>query len=124
AANTYNGSFFGLTTFTDVGQSVSLSKVKGFNFNISFGTELTPSPVPIGIEGGLLGTFSVEATKPYESLPVYGYLNTPSGMGDYKADYFTEKAQPFDRRDYFIGIPISTPDNYMLTGEGLSGGFR
>ncbi len=124
AQNAAKGTLNPFRTFTDHGISTSLSKLRGYNFNISFGTQINPSIAPVAIEGGLTGTFGLTITKPFESVPTYGYLNTPSEIGNYRSDYFTEKAQPFDRRDYFIGIPFSTPDNYMLTGEGLSGGFR
>ncbi len=122
--NTILGTLSPFRTFTDQGVTTSLSKLRGYNFNVSFGAQVNPAVAPIGIEGGLTGTFGLTVTKEKESVPTYGYLNTPSGIGNYRSDYFTEKAQSFDRRDYFIGIPFSTPDNYMLTGEGLSGGFR
>ena len=124
ARATAANSIYNLPMYSDLGRPVNLSKVKGYNFNVSFGAQTNPSVAPVGIEGGLEGSFSVNRTKAKETISAYGYLNTPSGIGSYRSDYFTEKAQPFDRRDYFIGIPFSTPDMYSLTGEGLSGGFR
>ncbi|UII80110.1 hypothetical protein [Flagellimonas sp. CMM7] len=124
AQNTVLGTLSPFRTFTDQGVTTSLSKLRGYNFNVSFGAQVNAAVAPIGIEGGLTGTFALTVTEEKESIPTFGYLNTPSGIGNYRSDYFTEKAQSFDRRDYFIGIPFSTPDNYMLTGEGLSGGFR
>ena len=115
---------FGYRSFTDAGISTSLSKMRGYNFNLSFGLQFNALQVPVGIEGGLTGAFSLNTTKSFETVSTYGYLNTPSEIGNFRSDYFTEKGKPFDRRDYFIGIPFSTPDNYMLSGEGLSGGFR
>lgn len=111
-------------SFADVGQPTSLTKLKGYNFNTSFGLELNPAIAPVGIEAGLTGAFSLNISTPLEAVKTNGYLNTKPGIGDYRSDYLTEKGQAYDRRDYFIGIPFSTPDNYMLTGEGLSGGFR
>ncbi|WAC02745.1 hypothetical protein N7U66_03475 [Lacinutrix neustonica] len=114
-------SLFGLQTFTDVGQSVSLTKMKGMNVNLSYGLQINPAFIPVAVERGYIGTFSVNNSIPYETIEATGYLGS-SNAG--RADHFTEKAQPFDKRDFFIGIPYSSPDNHSLSGEGLSGGFR
>lgn len=124
AGQTVKESLFSAIVSTDVGRPTNLSKIQGYNFNFSMGAELNPSQVPVGIEKGYLGKFSLSFSKYKESIMSYGYLNTPKGIGKHRSDYFTEKAQPFDRRDYFIGMPFSSPDNYILTGEGLSGSFR
>ncbi len=115
------GSYFGLQTFTDVGQSVTLTKVKGINVNLSYGGELNPAIAPVGIEQGYIGSFSLNHSLPFQRLSASGYMGSSTSN---RSDHFTEKAQPFDKRDYFIGIPFSSPDNYSLSGEGLSGGFR
>ena len=91
---------------------------------MSFGAGVNPAIVPVGIEGGTSGSFSVSTELARESVSTNGYLSTPSGLVNSRQDYITEKNQPFDKRDYFLGVPFSTPDSYMLTGEGLSGGFR
>lgn len=106
----YASSLFQIQTYTDVGQNISLSKLRGMNVNISFGGQLNPSITPVGIEGGLLGGFSFNNSEPFQRVV--------------RSDYFTEKANPFDRKDYLLGIPFWTPDNHSLSGEGLSGGFR
>lgn len=124
ATGAATGTLTPFRTFTDMGIPTSLSKLNGYSFNVSFGAQINAAVAPIGIEGGLSGTFSLSKTKPRDTITTFGYLNTPSAVGDYRTDYITEKGQAFDRRDYFIGIPFSTPDNYMLTGEGLMGGFR
>ena len=118
------GTFFDFQSFTDLGQPTTLSKLRGYNFNLSFGTQINPTQIPIGFEGGLIGGFSLNYGLPYETVGAYGYLNNQSEPGSYRSDYLVEKGQAFDRRDYFIGIPFSTPDSYLLTGEGLSGSFR
>ncbi|GAA4272079.1 hypothetical protein U6A24_11270 [Aquimarina gracilis] len=115
------GSTFGLQSFTDVGQSVSLTKLNGINVNLSYGGQVNLAVAPVGIEGGVYGTFSLNHSAARRTLNASGYLNSSVNA---RSDYFTEKSQPFDRRDFFIGIPFSSPDNHMLSGEGLSGGFR
>jgi len=114
-------SLFGLQTFTDVGQSVSLTKMKGMNVNLSYGLQVNPAFIPVSVEQGYTGSFNINESISYEKIKATGYLGS-SAAG--RADHFTEKAQPFDKRDFFIGIPYSSPDNHSLSGEGLSGGFR
>jgi len=106
----YASSFFQIRTYTDVGQNVSLSKLRGMNVNISFGGQVNPSITPVGVEDGLFGGFSFSNSEAFQKIN--------------KSDYFTEKANPFDKKDYLLGIPFWTPDNHSLSGEGLSGGFR
>lgn len=118
------GTFFDFQSFTDMGQPTSLSKLRGYNFNLSFGAQVNPTQIPVGFEGGLIGGFSLNYGLPFETVGAYGYLNNQKSPGKYRSDYLVEKGQAFDKRDYFLGIPFSTPDSYMLTGEGLSGGFR
>ncbi|MDO6761761.1 hypothetical protein Q4566_16250 [Tamlana sp. 2_MG-2023] len=114
-------SLFGLQTFTDVGQSVSLTKMKGMNVNLSYGLQINPLFIPVSVEQGYTGSFSVNHSIPHDTIQATGYLGSSDAE---RADHFTEKAQPFDKRDFFIGIPYSSPDNHSLSGEGLSGGFR
>ena len=57
AQNAAIGTLSPFKTFTDQGISTSLSKLRGYNFNISFGAQVNAAVAPIGIEGGLSGTF-------------------------------------------------------------------
>ena len=114
-------SLFGLQTFTDVGQSVTLTKMNGMNVNLSYGLQVNPAFIPVAVEQGYIGSFNVSNSIPKETIDATGYLGESMAQ---RADHFTEKAQPFDKRDFFIGIPYSSPDNHSLSGEGLSGGFR
>ncbi len=41
-----------------------------------------------------------------------------------KMDYSLDRSNPFTTRDYFLSIPKSNPDEFMVQAEGLSGGFR
>lgn len=115
---------FGFQTYTDAGQQTTLSKLEGFNLNLSFGSQINPTPVPVGSEIGLLGAFSLNYEMPSRKVFAKGYLHHNSLLANERSDYLVEKGQAYDRKDYFIGVPFTTPDTYMLTGEGLSGSFR
>lgn len=55
---------------------------------------------------------------------MYGYIYSSDANENDVMDYFAEKESPYQKRDRFLGIPFNSADNYMLTGEGVGGGFR
>ncbi len=119
------GSSYGLTTFAMETTSMSVADCHGYNLNFSLDASARASICPIGLDLGVSGSFSMQYNIPAGPKYAFGYMNTPdSPQPDEMQDYYTEKSQPFDKRDYFLGIPFSNADNFMLTGEGLSGGFR
>ncbi|HMT27638.1 MAG TPA: hypothetical protein PKD91_00020 [Bacteroidia bacterium] len=123
--NSGGGSAFGLFVFHQETSNVSVAVNKGYNLNYSLSLMGTPSQTPVGINYGTSGSFSMQYNIPEANLNGYGYRYSPtSGGDDQMSDYFVEKAQPFDKRDLFMGVPFSNADMFSLTGEGLSGGFR
>lgn len=111
-------------SYTDTGLQTTLSKLEGFNLNLSFGKQINIAQVPVGIETGTVGAFSLNYEMPTRTISGKGYLHHDSNLSADQSDYLVEKGQAYDNRDYFLGIPFTTPDTYMLTGEGLGGGFR
>ena len=118
------GSAYGLFSFSEAVTAPTLSEYRGYCLNLSFGGEINPAQAPVGVEGGYSGSFSLQHNISVTSVNAYGYMHNPSIKGIGISDYYVEKAQPFDKRDYFMGIPFSNPDNFTLSGEGLGGGFR
>lgn len=122
------GSGYGLHMFADAAQSVSVSQYRGYTMNVSLGLQGNPTQAPVGVEGGHHGSFTMQFNEPKTTRKAYGYMYSPGinrvDDGDVMGDYATEKDNPYSRREYFLGIPFSNPDNFNLSGEGLSGGFR
>ena len=46
------------------------------------------------------------------------------GKPSIKMDYSLDRSNPFTTRDYFLSVPKSNPDEFIVQAEGLSGGFR
>ena len=83
--------------------------------------------LPVGIELGSHNSFNVRLNKANNKLNAYGFMYNPS-YNTYKnkdvlADYYVEKEVNYDKKDKYLGIPHNGADNFMVTGEQISGGF-
>ena len=104
----------------------TVSEYKGFSINGSFSLEAVPAWIPIGAEGGLNGGYSQQKYEEVDNLTAYGYMysgETTKTKYDLM-DYYSEKESMYNKRDKYLSIPFSNADQYYLSGEGLSGGFR
>lgn len=98
-------------------------------YSIQFNHQITgnATAVPIGFSGTAIGSYSQQKGIDY-SHNQYGFLY--SGNAGYTSDndnmmdYNLEKEGAFNGRDQFLNIPYSAKDNFIQTGEGLSGGFK
>lgn len=119
-------SLYGLVTHSTNASSVSFEEYRGRSFNWSFNGQVNPSQVPVGFEIGFNGSFSVQFNKYERSRKAYGYLfsGSSSMSSEDVMDYFMEKESAYDKRDVFLGMPFSNADQFMVSGEGVRGGFR
>lgn len=119
-------SSYGMHTFGDMQMPTSITPYTGRSFNVSLNTNIDPGPVPIGVTMGLSGNYTQQTNEANKQRTGYGYLYSKDAYGDPESmmDYYTEKDAPFNKRDRYMGIPFSNADQYSITGEGLSGGFR
>lgn len=80
---------------------------------------------PIGTEFGVNGSYTNIKMTERVPLKAYGYMYSGSAAAsDAIMDYSVEKDQGFQERDNFLGIPFNGADNFTVTGEGVTGGFR
>ena len=92
---------------------------------MQIGVQYEPVGTPIGFGGDLFGTFSFQTAVPETTYKCYGYLYSANAKDeDVLMDYYTEKDQSFNKLYYYSSIPFARPDQFILSGEGLSGGFR
>lgn len=122
-ASSLLGSSNGIFTFTGGGRNTVVSPFTGYNYNVDMSLVLNPVIVQIGPSGSLFGSYNYQANSESYSPGSYGYIYSQNGSGKIM-DYYTERAEVYDKQDLFLGLPIHTPDIYSVTGEGLSGGFR
>ncbi len=92
-----------------------------------------PAPLPVGLTGGLCINYTAQDNVKERSVSGYGYMyagdgyaakNNDSLRAESIMDYTVENESTFNERDNYLPVPSSTPDAYMLSGEGLGGGFR
>lgn len=114
-----NASSYGLSTLGDDKRVSTVSSYSGTSHNISFNLGLDPSPLHIGIELGIAGTFTRQLNAELVTVTnANGFLYSGSN------DYSVEKEDVFNKRDNYLPIPHQAPDMFMVTGEGLVGSFK
>ena len=114
---------------------VSINAYRGISYEQSLSVQINPVIVPIGIELGATASFTMQTSIAKENKEAYGYMYNPS-IDDHEksvevfdvdkilSDYTMEKPSTYNKRDKFLSIPHNGADNFILTGEGLTGGFR
>ncbi len=130
AKSVLNGmtSAYGMHTFGDLQMPTSITPYKGESFNVAINLGLNAPPVPVGFSFGLSGNYTEQKNIPAIDRVGYGYLYSSdafnTGQEGSMMDYYTEKDAPFNKRDRYMSIPFSNADQFAVTGEGVSGGFR
>jgi hypothetical protein len=121
------GSNYGIYSYGESIRYQNSTYYQGLSTNISFGLLATPSGIPLGVAVNTFGSFSRQwNAEPIESLGAYGYMYSSIAEADQSGamDYYVEKETPYQKRDVFLGIPFNNADNFMVSGEGIGGGFR
>ncbi|UII30386.1 hypothetical protein LVD17_19020 [Fulvivirga ulvae] len=118
------GSNYGIFSYSTAPRPFQSSDYIGGSVNVSLGVMFTPIFLELGVSGNVFGSFSVQDYKNDAERDVYGYMYSDRAGEEAVMDYYTEKETPYNKKDVFLGIPFNSADNYMVTGEGLGGGFR
>ncbi len=118
---------FGLWNLGDYTMPMSSPSYTGTVFTVSGAAEGTIMP-NAGIEGGFSGTFAWQSSEAEIDRSAYGYMYSEnavkSGNSAGVMDYHVEHESSFHNRDRFLPIPFGQPDQFVVSGEGISGGFR
>lgn len=80
-------------------------------------------PVPVGVDKGFATSYSKIVTDEKHTKVASGYYY-PSSKNEAINDYYVEKAYPFTERTTNLGIPFNAADQFIVSGEGIGGGFR
>jgi hypothetical protein len=88
-----------------------------FSVNFEVTTGIDPTLLHIGLEQGYIGSLSYIQNEDNFISNKTGLLYSP------KEDYSIEKESPYNLRDRYLPIPHKTKDQFIMTGEVLSGGF-
>lgn len=118
------GSAYGIFNFNEFSRATGMTKYTGTSVNYSKSVQIN-GPVPVGLQLGSAGNFNLQFSEKQTTKKAYGYMNNIVEAGEKQlTDYYVEKGNSYSKRDYFLGIPFNNADNFSVTGEGLSGGFR
>jgi hypothetical protein len=124
AVNANLGSTYGLFSFSETARPTSSSRYESVSYNSNLGVSVQAN-IPIGVHAGRSGNFTLHRSQSRERLSARGFMHTPADMQEgVLTDYYVEKGNPYNKRDLNLGIPFNNADNFMVTGEGLAGGFR
>lgn len=122
---TQAGSNFGLFSESEAVRATNVTEYIGESFNLQLAVHGNPAPVPLGLGGGISGNYTYQKNIPEDTLSAFGYMYLANaGEKDDIMDYYSEKETPYVKRDRYLAIPFSNADNFLVTGEGISGGFR
>lgn len=107
--------------------SYSVAKSAGASWNFSASVELNVN-IPVGIQVGVAGSMDIQAQEGEQSRDAYGYMysgiNNTGVEDNVVHDYHIEKETTFNKHDKNLGIPFSSPDVFMATGNNVTGGFK
>lgn len=107
--------------------SQSSGDYTGENISIRIGSTGSISTIigPVGASGYIRGAYSRFSPNITKKVRSYGYLYSAlANSEDALMDYTKEKNTPHLDRKKILPIPISLPDMYSVSGEGVNGAFR
>lgn len=122
---------YGLSNNSEDVKSTAMANYRTRSFDFE-GISLTAdvAPFPTGVNFGMSGNLNATENAPLTSYQAFGYIHNPNrasyGGDDVNklSDYYVERSSPYKKRDLFVGIPFNNADNFVVMGEGLTGGFR
>ncbi|WP_306639617.1 hypothetical protein [Sanyastnella coralliicola] len=122
---TVAGSQYGVYSHNYSTRSEKIHGYEGTSTNVTFQGVGTLTPLPIGSSASISGAFTKQEYTEVDEKNVYGYMYSGdvSNSEDIQ-DYYVEKENTYNRNDKSIGVPFSNPDAFVVSGEGIGGGFR
>ncbi|MFT5821468.1 MAG: hypothetical protein ACI8ZM_002721 [Crocinitomix sp.] len=121
-----SGGVYGIVSLSGGQKANQISNYEGGAFNFSMGFFAPVSPLPAGLQYGFSGSVAVQENVPVTTNAVYGnqYVRNAYSNDNNLMDYYTEKQHNYENNDVFLGIPHALTDQYLVSGEGISGAFR
>jgi hypothetical protein len=118
------GSSYGIFSYTSVSKPNIVNQYKGNSFNVTVSLEGNPVIVPVGASGFVFGSYTYQENIASTTVKGNGFMYSADANSDYLTDYHVEQEKDYNKRDVFLGIPFNDADNFIVSGEGIGGGFR
>jgi len=116
---------YGIQCLYEVERPTTIEEYTAFSIAIDVSLGASPAPIPVGIEGGVYGSYVWQNSRK-EPKKAYGSMHLSNGINkpDAQLDYFVEKESYYNKRDLMLGLPYHGTDVYAVMGEGIGGGFK
>jgi len=121
------GSSYGIFSYGSAIRAAKATQYFGGSFNISTSLMGTITSLQVGPTAGISGSYTFQKNKKEDEVDVFGYMYASKAAqsgSNTMMDYYTEKLNPYDKQDRYLGIPFSNADNFSISGEAIGGGFR
>jgi hypothetical protein len=118
------GSTYGKFSYTETVRPNIVHGYSGQAYNISIGNTLNLGPAPIGVSTNSFGSYSFQINDPSIATKGFGYLYSSEATKADLMDYHVDSERDFNPRETFLGVPFNDADNFVISGEGIGGGFR
>ncbi len=121
-----SGSSYGIYLSADRSQPSTVTSYYGRSYYFNVDPEANPIPFLAGADLGFSASYTEQDNIAETNITALGYLYSSEGASSKSAvmDYSVEKESMYDKRDQYLSLPFNSADNFSLTGEGVSGGFR
>jgi hypothetical protein len=86
--------------------------------------EVDPASIPVGINSGLSGSYSVHSSEKELALKYHGFIYQGYAEDEDIMDYFSENDNYYKSRNKFLPIPFSANDVFSASAQGLGGQFK
>lgn len=101
------------------------SEYSGFSYQVAMDVTAKGWTYVPGVEVGESSSLTFRQNVYQTNKMAYGYLNSSTASSENVVkDFYLEKDIPYNKYDTFLGVPFSNYDSYVVTGPGVSGGFR
>ena len=122
------GSQYGMHALADQYRPAFVPAYTGTSTNVTLDIGATPFLLHIGGKMGLTGYYTRQTDVGSYTRYQYGYMYLSQSTGadatTRMMDYAAEKESMYNKRDLYLSIPQSAPDQFSVTGEGIGGTFR
>jgi hypothetical protein len=124
SATNLAGSSYGVFSYSESSKPNIVHPYGGKSFNFTVGLEGNLAIVPAGGTAAVAGSYTYQQNNDVETVKGYGYMYSSLATDNDMMDYHVENEKDFNKRDVFLGVPFNDADNFIVTGEGIGGGFR
>lgn len=130
ALSELSSSIYGLYISSQSPKPATLQPYQGKSINLSFALQKNLTNIPAGRTTNIRGTYTWQENLDSVRSNAYGYMYSGEASMDTETlsenlmDYGVDGGSTFSKKDTILGVPFNQADQFVVTGEGVGGGFR